>query len=467
MVLNVLLAYQTGQVAGNLHYKNPREDVAAVRDRRIQVVSENQPLNRSYVAVNNLSLNGINAHLLLNCEYRPKQIENYVSSIPHLVLASGRQESAVEFIFNYLKSRLINPEELALLHHIHEKRINGHLSRGYTVLGTEDDKTVCLGEKVERFDGLKRPVWFVYSGLGSQWTGMGGQLMRIPRFAATIQRIHEVLEPRGVDIVDIITTTDKSAVRGIFNALLGITSIQIALTDVLADLGIVPDNIIGHSIGELGCGYADGCLTLEEMILSAYYRGRVAEEIPVIKGAMCAVGLGYQKMRDMCPPGIYISCRNGPDSCTLSGPVEDIEKFSKKLEAEGIFVKTVASDDIAFHSPYIAAYNEIHKAYLREVITPRERSARWITSSVPAERAHEYTGRYSCAEYHNNNMMSAVLFEEALQHVPANAILIEIAPHGLLQAILKRSVPSGCCNVPLTQRGHPDNVLFFLKAIGQ
>lgn len=66
--------------------------------------------------------------------------------------------------------------------------------------------------------------------------------------------------------------------------------LQIALTDVLSVLGVVPDRIIGHSVGELGCAYADGCLTAEQMMLIAYYRGRSSLEAPLIKGMMAAIG---------------------------------------------------------------------------------------------------------------------------------------------------------------------------------
>ena len=65
---------------------------------------------------------------------------------------------------------------------------------------------------------------------------------------------------------------------------------QLALTNVLTTLGLVPDRIIGHSVGELGCAYADGCLTEEQAILAAFARGRASTEATLIKGMMAAVG---------------------------------------------------------------------------------------------------------------------------------------------------------------------------------
>ena len=60
--------------------------------------------------------------------------------------------------------------------------------------------------------------------------------------------------------------------------------------DILKAVGIEPDGIVGHSVGELGCAYADGCFTAEQMVLAAYYRGRTSLETDLIKGLMAAVG---------------------------------------------------------------------------------------------------------------------------------------------------------------------------------
>jgi len=62
---------------------------------------------------------------------------------------------------------------------------------------------------------------------------------------------------------------------------------------VLKSLDITPDGIIGHSVGELGCAYADGCFTAEEMILAAYARGRASLETDFIPGMMAAIGNFY------------------------------------------------------------------------------------------------------------------------------------------------------------------------------
>ena len=51
--------------------------------------------------------------------------------------------------------------------------------------------------------------------------------------------------------------------------------LQIGLVDMLKEeYGIEPAGMLGHSAGEIPCGYADGCLTREQTILIAYHRGR-------------------------------------------------------------------------------------------------------------------------------------------------------------------------------------------------
>ena len=69
-----------------------------------------------------------------------------------------------------------------------------------------------------------------------------------------------------------------------------------ALTDLLMSMGVVPDGIVGHSLGEVGCAYADGCLTRREAILSAYWRAKVVLDGDVPPGKMAAVGKAFHHL---------------------------------------------------------------------------------------------------------------------------------------------------------------------------
>ncbi|XP_028159029.1 fatty acid synthase-like [Ostrinia furnacalis] len=166
--------------------------------------------------------------------------------MPYLVLASGRQETSVQMILDDVMSRQPDPEEIALLHNIFKNCIGQHLIRGYGVYSGTNEKVTTHSKKMDYCEGEKRPLWFVYSGMGSQWAGMGKQLMRIPLFAKSIQKSHKILEPKGLDLIKIITTEDEAIFDNILHSFVGIAAIQIALTDILKAVGLVPDNIIGE-----------------------------------------------------------------------------------------------------------------------------------------------------------------------------------------------------------------------------
>ncbi|KAL1132200.1 hypothetical protein AAG570_010157 [Ranatra chinensis] len=303
--------------------------------------------------------------------------------------------------------------------------------------------------------------------MGSQWPGMGTSLMKLPTFAEAIQKCHAALEPKGVDLINILTNPDPSTFDSILNSFVGIAAVQIGLVDVLRALGITPDGIVGHSVGELGCAYADGCFTAEQMILSAHARGRASIETELVRGKMAAVGMGYDEIKNMIPSSIEVACHNAGDSCTLSGPDKDVEEFVGQLKAKGVFAKLVNVGNIAYHSRYIRPAAPALLKYLEEVIpTPKPRSATWISSSLPKSQWDSPVAKNSSAEYHTNNLLSPVLFHEAAKEIPADAIVIEIAPHGLLQAILKRS-HSSCVNIPLTNKSSKEGLEYLLQSIGR
>ena len=62
------------------------------------------------------------------------------------------------------------------------------------------------------------------------------------------------------------------------------------LVETLKKYGVEPDGMIGHSLGELGCAYADGTLTVDQTVLVAYWRGKCIKDAKLPTGKMAAVG---------------------------------------------------------------------------------------------------------------------------------------------------------------------------------
>ncbi|XP_018570431.1 fatty acid synthase-like [Anoplophora glabripennis] len=458
-IVKLIIAMETETIPAHLQFKTPNPDIPALHNGNMEVVTYNKKWDPKYAAVNAIGIDSYYGHALLKANQKKKNLKEW--PIPPLIIASTRTQEGIDQLLETVKSKPKDPEYYQLIQDVFAKPILGHLYRGYAVLGQD------VKQETEYHMGNKRQIWFVYSGMGSQWCGMLSDFMKIEVFAKSIQNSQRILEKKGVDLMKIITTSDKTIFDNILHCFVGIAAIQIALTDVLRAIGIEPDGIIGHSVGELGCAYADGCMTAEQMILSAYSRGRASIEVSLIKGMMAAIGLGYHQIKDRLPPTVEVACRNGPDSCTISGPTEDMEKFVKQLQDEGVFARLVNVANIAYHSRYIKPAAPLLLKYLKDVLPePVARSSKWVSTSNMEENWNTDLAKHSSAEYHTNNLLSAVLFEEGCKHIPKDSILIEIAPHGLLQAILKRSVKHST-NIPLTQRGSKSGVDFLLQSLGK
>lgn len=99
------------------------------------------------------------------------------------------------------------------------------------------------------------------------------------------------------------------------------------------------------------------------------------------------LGLGYSQLKDKLPESIEIACHNGPESCTLSGPTDDMENYVKDLQSRGVFAKLVNVSNIAYHSRYIKPAAPLLLKYLKEVLGgPVARSSKWISTSNQVSR---------------------------------------------------------------------------------
>lgn len=218
------------------------------------------------------------------------------------------------------------------------------------------------------------------------------------------------------------------------------------------------------------CAYADGSFTPEQAVLAGFFRGyccrQTKNELP--KGMMAAVGLGKEKITDMLPEGVYVGCQNSSSSVTITGPPDCTTFFVNELQSKGIFAKIVKTNELAFHSKYVSKAGKYLYNSVKDVIkNPKPRSQKWVSTSVPPEQALEHWALHNSPEYHYNNFCNVVLFEQVFKQIPNNAIVIEIAPHGFLEAILKKELPSTVSYVNLVSRNSKNNEQFLLSALGR
>lgn len=468
-IIKVLLAYQTGMIAPNINLTQPRTDPPALTEGRMLICTEPTILPGSaLLGVSAFGFGGANGHVLFARFLKPKQkLTN--ENLPYLVTWAGRTEESIDAIVNKLSSMPLDIEFIALMHNVQREENPALSSRGFGIFQSNGptENAACVGEGKQVYDGQKRPIVWVFAGMGSQWVGMGAALMEIPMFRETIERCHGILAPYGIDITAIITSTDPTTFDNILNSFVGIAAIQIALINILRCLGVTFDFLIGHSVGELGCAYADDCFTEEQMLLAAYCRGLVSLNTKLVDGSMAAIGLSYSEVIDMLPSTIDVACHNSANSSTISGPKADVREFIDEMVKRKIFAVEVPTSNIAYHSRYIQELGEKFVAKLRQVIpTPTKRSKKWLSTSVPMAKWSAPESELSSAEYHRDNLLSPVLFEETAKLLPKNALTIEIAPHGLLQSALRTSLPNGL-HIALTNRREEKPLNSFLRSLGR
>lgn len=469
-IAKILIALENKKIPPNINLKSLRSDVSAFSEGRIKIATEVEDFQSRFIAMNSFGLGGGNAHALFAGNVKEKLNHGLPEdNLGRVVLWSGRTEDAINAIFDDITQRPLDAEHIALLHNSQVLTTGANTYRGFGFFHNDTDTglATCTQRDIQYLNDTRRPIVFVYSGIGSQWPEMGEDLMKIPRFAKSIDYCHSVLMKKGIDLKSILTSSDENTFNNVMHSYVGIIAIEIALTDVLKALGIAPDFIIGHSVGEIGCSYADGGFTAEEAILTAHARGESSNESTTIDGGMAAIGMHHTELLDILPHDIDIACHNGSDSTTISGPVESVREFVEKLKSKKIFAKEVACSGIALHSRYIEEFGEKLNEKLKKIIkNPKLRSKKWLSSTYPEIFWTKDEASFSSAEYHTRNLLNPVLFEEVTDMLPRNALTIEIAPHGLMKAILKRSFPEGL-NVSLTQRGNKDGMLYFLEALGR
>ncbi|GMR46683.1 hypothetical protein PMAYCL1PPCAC_16878, partial [Pristionchus mayeri] len=207
--------------------------------------------------------------------------------------------------------------------------------------------------------------------------------------------------------------------------------------------------------------------TRDQTMKLAYHRGHaVSVRREEVRGSMAAVGMSWEEVGEQLPEGVVRACHNGADSVTISGDAEKVKAFCDAATAKGVFAKVVDSCGICFHSPAMQLIKDDMLNAMRPIVpNPKPRSARWITSSV-RDPDSELAATCS-AEYQVNNYLSPVLFHNAVQKIPANAITIEIAPHCLMRAVLRRTLDKNVINIGMMNMRAENEMETFLDAVGK
>ncbi|XP_070528538.1 fatty acid synthase-like isoform X3 [Cardiocondyla obscurior] len=398
---------------------------------------------------------------IVDAGMNPKELQGTRTSV---LTAISIPESRTFFLVNcansQVRNRLIDAEYISLLHHIHSDNIEGHLYRGFMIIGsTIFENTI---NKIERSLYIKKPIYFIFSGLESQWFSMSRSLIKFPVFIEAIRKCDNALKSYGILLTDVLTSNKENIFNNIINLLLGFIGTQIGIIDLLTSIGIFPDFIIGHSIGELICAYADGCLTAEETIQLTYFIGLALYESKIINGTMAEVNLDFETMKTVCPPDIDIACYNSKSNFIVSGPTDSVKAFLFKLQGNNKTIKEISCGNIPFHSRYMIPAASKCEEYINQILPQRTFcSSKWLTTSA-YKCTNDLLPLYS--KHYSSYLSSSVIFTNKIYSIPKDVVAIEISSHNILKH-MKDSLHSTITNVTICNENN--SVEKFLESIGK
>ncbi|MFJ8234055.1 beta-ketoacyl synthase N-terminal-like domain-containing protein, partial [Streptomyces sp. NPDC094448] len=248
------------------------------------------------------------------------------------------------------------------------------LVRGRAVFG---HRAVLLGDGVVRGvagEGVR--TVFVFPGQGSQWVGMGVELMGWSEVFA--RRMGEC----GAALAPYVDWSWEEALGS--PELLGRVevvqplswAVAVSVAALWGAYGVVADGVVGHSQGEIAAACVAGALSLEDGARVVALRSRVIGGRLAGRGVMASVALPAGEVELV--EGVWIAARNGPSSTVIAGNPEAVESVLAGYEAVGVRVRRIAVD-YASHTPHVEAVEDELAEVLEGVTTRTPKIPWWST----------------------------------------------------------------------------------------
>lgn len=221
------------------------------------------------------------------------------------------------------------------------------------------------------------------------------------------------------------------------------TAIQIALIETFRRAGIIPTAVVGHSSGEIAAAYATGALSMAEAMIIAYYRGYVTKE-DTRAGGMAVVGMGCDSVVPFLEGGVIVACENSPDSSTISGDQEAVQRIIETIKAEkpDVLARRLKVN-MAYHSHHMHSFVESYVALVEHELRTKSlsRNEPMIPMYSSVHGLVINRAALLCPKYWGENLENPVRFHSAVSNIlkdqPHN-LFVEIGPHSTLAGPLRQ-----------------------------
>ena len=417
-------------------------------DKKIGLATQCTKIDRSVfsVAVNSFGYGGSNAHAILSTPANsqspcikslPEKVTtpnqhvfmisaaNRPSLIKRLqkILPIINENLALEDLASCLSSNItLNKMRLVFICSSHNE-LRDAIVR--SIKNSAKDASVC--------EDARQKIGFIYSGMGSQWWGMGQELYEsnISFRSALIEIDLLYKKIGGFSILrEMLKQESESRITKTIFAQPANFALQYALTMMLKSQGIRPHMVVGHSVGEISSGWASGILSLEDAVRVSIIRSKLQATLAG-KGGMLAAAISVSSAKNLFQKlklsKVSIAAINSKESITIAGDIEEIREIAIHLEKQDVFHKEL-SVEVPYHSHFMEHIEKDLIDQLSQIEIGTQKVD--LYSSVTGEF---HDGPFD-ANYWYQNVRQPVNFLGAIEEMLKDQcdFLVEIGPHPVL-----------------------------------